>query len=328
MLTRHDTLPSNKDIQRLQALLESADAGSVTLDAEIASVFHPRQNLLKKGGDLFWRKNTDDGPMFEPVPTYTRSLDARLPRESADDIKMSGKHSTRWHASCDGIGSVDAATEALARRSLALELILKSRLTKQGNPASRKTQVRDDRLPPVAAAEAPPAKEDHRDIVIAAMANEIKRISSAPNYTKIDSPDGEIFSTGRHNPHKRVPTSPRSIQAESILLSRLIEVWVREENPSKKSVQDMERTYRRFVEINGDMPADQVRKVHVRELLIRVRDMPRLMPYELKNHTIAFGVEWPYAPGNSEDYAHHGGLSSHFTQHIVQLGFPARLHEF
>lgn len=275
--------PLRADLDRLEEILETATEGSGILDAEIAKTFYRRRNLVTKNGELFWYSRGSEGPNFKRVPQYTRQLDAILPGERLRKIEASGDFATRWHASDEAGTRVDAATEPLARRLLALKTLnsKKSRRSRKPAPPPVKPEI-----------ETVPEPEDHRDLIISAMANEIKRISSGQNVTQIEIPDREIFLTRRHEPGIPVPSSQRPMQNEPLPLSELIEVWEREDNPTSKSVADMRRTAGRFIEINGDLPTDEIKKVHIRELLIRVRDLPRVMPQHLKNHTIAFGVEY------------------------------------
>jgi integrase len=284
MLNQRDGLPRRQEIFRLQLLLETAVAGSESLDAEIASAFHPSRNLLRKSGTLYWRRESDNGPFFERVPQYTRSLDAQLPHERAHDVKMMGSFSTRWRASCDGIARVDAATEVLARRLLALELIRVARYPKFKKASTRIGRKKSEPEVPQSIPEERQIAEDHRDIVISAMANEIERLSSK----RMNSRPARAmeYSEPDREPARSEPTST------SPLISDLLEEWERHASLLPHSRANMRRMVSRFIDVNGDLPAQEIRRIHARELVLQLQRSPIRVPQNLKGSPLSIFIEY------------------------------------
>lgn len=296
MLSRRDNLPGEPEIQRLQAMLEVSAAGSDLLDAELARTFYPKRKLLNKNGHICWRDETIDGPVFEEVPRFTRSLDAELPLERTHKIEMSQSRTTRWIASCDGMAEADAATEPLARRLLALKLISLSR-----RKSSRLRVVNVDTLPANTDKKAPdtdvPGTEDPRDRMILEMAETIKQLALGSKVSEADP--SEIGPTTPREKHA-APRSPQQLADNIPLLTGLAEEWVADKVPSKDVERLLLKTVRRFVEVNGDMPVNEIKKVHVRDYLIRLRECPKSLPRRHKGGTlaaaIAYGKQHPEIP--------------------------------
>jgi hypothetical protein len=57
--------PLREEVERLRSLLETAENGSVALDAEVARTFFRQRDLVTKNGELFWYSRNAEGPSFE-----------------------------------------------------------------------------------------------------------------------------------------------------------------------------------------------------------------------------------------------------------------------
>lgn len=299
MLSRRDNLPGEPEIQRLQVMLEISAAGSDLLDAELARTFYPKRKLLKKNGQICWRDDTIDGPVFEEVPRFTRSLDAVLPLERTHKTEMSQSRTTRWIASCDGMAEADAATEPLARRLLALKLIGLSRRKAPGRTTAvaEEAPVEDD---PDISGTGGSGTEDSRDLIILEMAETIKRLTSGSTTTAEKFSDHAYFGFSTPREVFAAPRSPQQSAENIPLLSGLAEEWISDKIPSEAVKLLLLKITRRFIEVNGDLPVNQIRKIHVRELLVRLRDCPKSLPRRLKGGSleaaIAYGKQYPEIP--------------------------------
>lgn len=299
MLTLKDNLPGKKQIGYLEEAIEAAVEGTIALDADIAIAFHPKRCIVRKDGELYWREDSIDGPSFTPVPKYTRSLDARLPLERANDIKLTGEHNTRWHASCGGMAEADAATEPLARRLLALKLITLSRRPSHKFPAKSErtasTEHARQEIEP-----APQKQDDHRDLALLEMAETIKRLISSSGQFNGREGDHEFFEFISPRKINAAPSSPMQLAENIPTLSELGEEWIADKTPSAAVTALVRKTVRRFVEANDDLPVDQIKKLHVRDLLMQLRDCPKTLPSKHQGGSlqtaIAYGKLHPEIP--------------------------------
>lgn len=299
MLALRDNLPTASELHRLQFLLEGSEAGSSVLDAEVAKAFFPKRNLLKKDGQICWRDDTIDGPVFESVPRFTRSLDAELPLERAHKIEMSQSRTARWVASCDGMAEADAATEPLARRLLALKLIALSRRRKPRPRISKAEPLPDGQeLEPSTSGET--KTEDPRDQIILEMAETIKQLTSGSATSARNFSDHAYFGFTTPRESNAAPRSPQQLADHIPSLTGLAEEWIADKVPSEAVERLLLKTVRRFVEVNGDIRVDQIKKTHVRELLVRLRECPKSLPLRHKGGTlaaaIAYGKQHPEIP--------------------------------
>lgn len=116
----------------LLARLEAAEAGSRELDLEIEKALGYCDLFAwydEKDGNLYWHEHHEFGSttaaelLAGPLHHYTTSLDAAAPGESIRHVMLLADG--RWEASAlDENGNyhtVEAATEALARRIAALK---------------------------------------------------------------------------------------------------------------------------------------------------------------------------------------------------------------
>jgi integrase len=278
----HQRRPTYEVLTYLEGLLESADRGSARLDARIASAYFPRKKVLDLGGEPHWCRRTLDGLQFEQIPAYSRNLDAYLPDEEVDGVDTFRTPNTRWRAVRQGVVEVDGASEALARRRLALRLMRMKSNPDLGHAAQ--LVFRDNHN----------ATEhtEMQEMVISALVRQLDRLSSDKHYSDAGMPDREYFverPTGIPRWSKRTP-QPRPSEIPS--LSELIEMWRQEQSPTENSYYLMKRAVRRFIDVNGDMPIDQIRKIHVRELPIRLKDCPRNVPHKLKGEHLDLLIEY------------------------------------
>lgn len=298
MLMQRDDLPAKKIIAHLGEMLEAADRGSIELDAEIATAFQPKRHILKKNGELFWREESEDGPRFTQVPMYTRSLDAQLPLERAQNIEVSGEHGTRWHATCDGVAEADAATEPLARRLLALKLIALSRRPSNKFPPKKRADLQVVKSAQEAVSTSV-TNEDPRDLVILEMTETIKRLTTTVGQIGRQS-DHEYFEFISPREMHAAPRSPQLLADNIPTLRELTEQWIDEKNPSEAVIALVRKVTGRFIEVNSDLPVDQIKKIHVRDMLVELRECPKSLPAKLKGRSlitaIAYGKLHPEIP--------------------------------
>ena len=192
MPSRRNIGPKNSELARLEVLIENAETGTPEIDAEIANAFFPNRSLLTKAGELFWCSRTADGSTFDPVPRFTRSLDAKLPDERVTQIGKLGGQPPRWRAFCDGLAEADAATEPLARRLLAIRLLKVRWRPSPKYPTKAPVEIIS---PSNDAPKVSTEIVDDRDIMIAAMVNELKRLRSGRRISR--ESEGITISTLR-----------------------------------------------------------------------------------------------------------------------------------
>ena len=294
MARRRDGLPGDAEIDFLSTQIDGAATGSPTLDAKIATAFFPHRTIFLKNGEPFWAIGGAEDRQFEPVPRYSRSLDAALPGERVHSVEKLDGLAERWRARCNDLADADAATEPLARRKLALRL-LKLRHTRSvpRTLLPKRTDI-SSVSPSVATITTnnSTSNVDDRDIVIAAMANELRRLSSPIGYTTGDHPDRIYFDSRAPRSETRPPNSPAHRPTNRPTLSEVVDAWEREQMPSKSVASQVRRVTRRFIDVNGDLPVDHIKKVHVREFLVRLRDSPRVLPSRLRGRSLSFFIEY------------------------------------
>lgn len=294
--------PADKVLVGLDKLIADAEFGSVVLDKEIAEAFAPNRKLLVRDGELYWCARSEDGLSLSAVPCYTTSIEACLPQEQCDRIEVFYAPEQRWRAVRDGVAEVEAATEALARRRLAIRLMkTKWRSRKKMPPISK--AIEDD-------GPAPP-HVDYRDMVIAALARQVDRLSSSEKYEVAEVPDREFFDGRTPRSPESAPRAPQHLESNAPTISQALEMWIAEQNPSTAAGENMRRSVQRFVTVNGDLNLPSIRKIHVRELLIRMRDIPRSRTKEFKSAPLDVLVEY----GRSHPEIPKISISTINTQH-------------
>jgi integrase len=291
--------PLREEVERLRSLLETAENGSVALDAEVARTFFRQRDLVTKNGELFWYSRNAEGPSFECVPHYTRRIDATLPGERASRVEITGEFKTRWLAHAGQGFEADGATEPLARRLLALKLVASAKRKPpriRHNLAKQRTTENGANEPAHSKVEI----HDHRDLIILEMTAAINRLTMQSRQTVGEISDHEYFEI--KTPRKVVggPTSPRQIADDIPVISELAEEWISDKNPSELVRFLLRKIIRRYIEVSGDLPVNEIKKLHVRNFLVRLRDCPKSLPQRLKGRSletaIAYGKLHPEVP--------------------------------
>ena len=96
---------------------------------------------------------------------------------------------------------------------------------------------------------------------------------------------GEIVDTP---PAPRVPViaSSSSVQQDGMDLSSMFEKWIAERKPSGKTVLDYRTALRRFTELHGILPVNEITKPHVRSYKEALVRLPRALSGAMRQMTL------------------------------------------
>ncbi|MDA0990469.1 MAG: site-specific integrase [Verrucomicrobia bacterium] len=292
-----------ENIKRLVHAMEAAAEGTAILDAEIAWSICPDRKLVLISGEPHWTSLLDGRRQDEPVPHFTRSLDAALPWERITKAEKFEALQPFWRAYQFPLFQADASTEPLARRTAALKMWLHRN---QPNPSwSQEKFVAQTGIRATTRFFAEPGyripNRDKRDryrmhvempetdtaVIIEALINHIRDLRKATEW-QADRQHEITATSPARNAYNRIPylppTSMQGVQSigENVLFSEIFRLWMEDKRPGLKNRQRVETSARRFIEFLGDKPIDTYSKSDLRMFFDALWDLPKFTPHDMK----------------------------------------------